>query len=178
MGKMLREKIVNELTDRYKDTENCVFLDFTGLNVETLSQFRQRLKENDFDIFIVKNSLLKLAMDKIGLPVNDDLFEKPTAVVAGGDDPIAICKFIMDWQKKAAKSKIKGGLLDKKLLTRRDVVDISRLPSKEVLLSQILGLFITPMTNIANLLNNTMTQFANLINNHVEKAEKESKNNS
>jgi large subunit ribosomal protein L10 len=171
MGRMLRERIVGELAEKYKDTKHCVFVDFSRLDVEAAIQLRRQMGERGMEFFVVKNSLLKLAMEKLGLPSSEELFVRPTAVVAGGDDPVAICKMFVDWQKKAKKTEIKGGLLDRKLLTSEEVLALSRLPSREVLLSQILGLFITPLVDVANVLNNTLSQLANLLHNHIEKLE-------
>lgn len=173
MGKILRERIVTELAKRYEDTNHCVFVDFSGLDVEMMGQLRSQTQKQGLEFFVVKNSMLKLALEKVGLPSTDELFVKPTAMLAGGEDPIAVCRLIVDWQKKNKKSEIKGGILDRKLLTGSEVVALSKLPSREVLLSQTLGLFLAPLRNFATLLNNTLAQFANLLHNHVEKLEKE-----
>jgi len=173
MGRILRERIVGELARKYKDTRDCVFIDFSGLSVEAAGQLRTRMQKKNSEFFVVKNSLLKLALEKLELPADDSLFIKPTAVISGGDDPIATCRLMVDWQKKTKTTEIKGGLLDRKFLTARQVVVLSTLPSREVLLSQVLGLFLVPLTDIAGLLNNTVAQIANLLNNHIEKAQKE-----
>jgi large subunit ribosomal protein L10 len=123
------------------------------------------------EMFVAKNSLLKLVLDKVGLPANEELFVRPTAIVTGGEDAVAICKLIVEWKKKAETTEIKGGLLERKLLTSGEVVELSKVPPRDVLLSQILGVFIAPMSDIAGLLNNTLAQFANLLGNHIEKME-------
>ena len=171
MGKMLRGRIVNELAKKYEQTNHCVFLDFSGLDVESIDQLRQRVREQGMEIFVAKNSLLKLALDKLELPTTENLFERPTAIVTGGEDAVAICKLIVEWKKKAETTEIKGGLLERKLLTSREVVELSKVPPRDVLLSQILGVFIAPLSDIAGLLSNTMAQFANLLGNHIQKME-------
>jgi large subunit ribosomal protein L10 len=173
MGKMLRERIVAELADRYREMENCVFIDFTGLSVEAVGELRQQTQQKGAEFFVVRNSLLKLAFDKVGLPARDELFVRPTAVIAGGADPVAVCKLIVDWRKKTNTTEIKGGLLDRQLLTSEQVVELSKVPSRPVLLSEILGLFMSPLQGFANVLNNTLAQFANLVQNHVEKLEEQ-----
>lgn len=171
MGKMLRERIVSELTRKYAETEHCVLVDFSGLDVESMGQLRQQLRQQGMELFVAKNSLLKLALERAGLPTTKELFERPTAVLSGGKDAVAICKLIVSWKKKTTTTEIKGGVLDRRLLSARDVVDLSNVPPREVLLSQILGLFIAPLTDIAGLLSSTLAQFANLLNNHIEKME-------
>jgi large subunit ribosomal protein L10 len=171
MGRMLRERIVAELTTKYAQTENCVFVDFSGLDVESIGQLRERIREQGMVLFVAKNSLLKLALEKAGLPATEELFVRPTAVVTGGEDAVAICKLVVDWKKKAETTEIKGGLLERKLLTPGEVVELSKVPPREVLLSQILGVFISPLSDIAGLLANTLVQLANLLGNHIEKME-------
>jgi large subunit ribosomal protein L10 len=171
MGKMLRERIVKELTRKYAGTEHCVFVDFSGLDVESLGQLRLQLHQQGMELFIAKNSLLRLALEGAGLPMAEELFERPTAVLSGGEDAVAICKLIVNWKKKTATTEIKGGMLERRLLSARDVVDLSNVPPRQVLLSQILGLFVAPLSDIAGLLGGTLAQFANLLNNHVEKME-------
>jgi large subunit ribosomal protein L10 len=173
MGRILRERVVGELARRYQDTRDCVFVDFSGLDVEAIAQLRERMRKRNIEFFVVKNSLLKLAMEKVGLPTSDELFIRPTAIVTGGDDPIAVCRIVVDWQKRTKTTEIKGGLLDRKLVTGRQVVELSALPSRQVMLSQVLGLFLAPLTGIAGLLNNTVVQVANLLHNHIEKLEEE-----
>ncbi len=173
MGKILRERIVTELAKRYEDTKHCVFVDFSGLDVEMICQLRKQTRKQGIEFFVVKNSMLKLAMEKVGLPTKDELFVRPTAMLTGGEDPVAVCRLIVDWQKKTKTTGIKGGLLERKLLTRSEVIALSKLPSREVLLSQTLALFLAPLRTFATLLNNTLVQFANLLHNHAEKLEKE-----
>lgn len=171
MGKILRNRIAAELAQKYRDTRNCVFVDFTGLDNESMSNLRLQIRKSGAEFFVVKNSLLRRAMEDVGLPTADDIFARPTAVVTGGEDPVAIYKLIVAWQKKSKTSEIKGGLLERKLLTQREVVELSSLPSRPVLLSQVLGVFIAPLSDIASLLNNTVGQIANLFRNHIEKME-------
>ena len=172
MGRMLRERIIGELTEKYKDADHCVFVDFSGLSVEAIGQLRRQISERGMDFFIAKNSLLKLALEKVGLPAKEDVFKSPTAVLSGGEDPVAVCKLIVDWQKKTKTTEIKGGILERKTLTSSEVIELSTVPPREMLLSQILGVFIAPLTDVATLLDNTVSQFANLLSNHVEKLEK------
>lgn len=171
MGRMLRERIVTELTSKYARTDHCVLVDFSGLDVEAIGLIRQRLRQQGMELFVAKNSLLKLAMDKAGLPTTEELFVRPTAIVTGGEDPVAVCKLIVEWKKKAEAIEIKGGLLERKLLSSSEVVELSKVPPRDVLLSQILGVFIAPLSDIAGLLSNTLAQFANLLGNHIEKME-------
>ena len=171
MGRMLRERIVTELSKKYEQTEHCVFVDFSGLDVETIGQLRQWVRERGMSMFVAKNSLLKLALEQAGLPTTEDLFVRPTAVVTGGEDAVAICKLIVEWKKKAETTEIKGGLLERKLITSGEVVELSKVPPREVLLSQILGVFIAPLSDVAGLLASTLAQFANLLSNHIEEME-------
>lgn len=173
MGRALRERIVGELTRKYRDTDFCVFVDFSGLDVESMGELRQRMRKKGVDFFVTKNSLLKLAMEEIGLPMRDDLYRRPTAVVTGGDDAAAVCKLIVEWQKKTNTTQIKGAIFTGKLLTPRQVTVLATLPPREVLLSQVLGLFVSPLVNIATLISSTLVQFASLLHNHIEKLEKE-----
>ncbi len=172
MGRWLRERIVAELAQRYKDTDYCVFVDFSGLDVQAMGTLRQRMRDNGVEFEVVKNSLLKLALEKVGLPTTDRLFVRPTAVVTGGEDVVAICKIVVDWHGKTKTTKIKGGILELKLVTEEQVLELSKLPPRDTLMAQVLAVFVAPLTNIASLLNNTLGQIANLMVNHIEKLEK------
>jgi large subunit ribosomal protein L10 len=171
MARLLRERIVDELTRKYAGMRHCVFVDFTGLNVELMTELRRRAHERGAEFFIVKNSLLKTAFQKVDMPARDQVFVRPTAVITGPEDPVVACSLIVEWQKKTKTARVKGGILDRRFVTSEQVFELSALPSRKVMLSRVLGVFVAPLAGFARALNGALLQVANLLQNHVEKLE-------
>ncbi|PWU07524.1 MAG: 50S ribosomal protein L10 [Verrucomicrobia bacterium] len=138
----------------YLEKSNYVFLvNFERTTVKDVAELRKGLSKVGGEFHVLKNSTLKHAAKELSLPELDQVLEGHTAVVVGGDSPAEVAKILVKFHKdKEEKCPIKIGVLDEKLLSREEVMELSKLPSLEVLRSQFLGLLNAPGTQMVRVL--------------------------
>ena len=151
-AKVLSEKqaIVEALAERIKNAEAGILVDYKGITVEDDTKLRKELRENGVDYFVVKNTLLKRALNAAGIEGLDSALEGTTAIALSNDDIIIAPKVL---NKKAEDSKgqfsIKLGFVDGKAISKEEVEAYAKLPSKETLLSQLVFMLQSPIQRLA-----------------------------
>ena len=145
-----KQQFVEELTDKLKNAASGVLVDYKGITVEDDTKLRKELRENGVDYFVVKNTLLKRALNAAGIEGLDSALEGTTAIALSNDDIIIAPKVL---NKKAEDSKgqfaIKLGFVDGKVISKEEVEAYAKLPSKETLLSQLVFMLQSPMQRLA-----------------------------
>jgi large subunit ribosomal protein L10 len=136
-----KEKIneVAALKELMTKSCNIIIADHTGINVEEMTALRRELKKSNAELRIAKNTLLKIAAKESGLEVINEYLAGPTSLIFGYDDPSAPARKVNDLQKKTERPKVKGYILDNRLLGLEDYKKIAQLPPKEVVLAQLVG---------------------------------------
>ena len=139
MNREQKEAVVSEVSERLSRARAVVLTDFRGLKVEQMTELRQQLREKDLDYMVVKNTLLRLAA--AGTPTEALLegLEGPNGMALGYDDPVNLAKVLTEFAKTNPKFEVKKGLLEGKIINTAQVEALSKLPSREVLLAQLLG---------------------------------------
>lgn len=152
-AKVLSEKqaIVAELEKKLKDAASGVLVDYKGITVAEDTALRAELRKNDVDYAVVKNTLVRFALDDTGLGELDSVLSGTTALAVSNDDPIAPMRVINKFAKQFNGDKfiIKAGFMDGKVLPINDIMALAELPSKEVLQAQVLGTMLAPITSLA-----------------------------
>ena len=145
-----KQQFVEELTEKLKNAAGGVLVDYKGISVEDDTKLRKELRENGVDYFVVKNTLLKRALNAAGIEGLDSALEGTTAIALSNDDIIAAPKVL---NKKAEDSKgqfsIKLGFIDGKVISKEEVEAYAKLPSKETLLSQLVFMLQSPIQRLA-----------------------------
>ncbi|MGN0668991.1 MAG: 50S ribosomal protein L10 [Oscillospiraceae bacterium] len=145
-----KQQYVEELTEKLKNAAGGVLVDYKGISVEDDTKLRKELRENGVDYFVVKNTLLKRALNAAGIEGLDSALEGTTAIALSNDDIIIAPKVL---NKKAEDSKgqfaIKLGFVDGKAITKEEVEAYAKLPSKETLLSQLVFMLQSPIQRLA-----------------------------
>jgi large subunit ribosomal protein L10 len=144
--------------------------DYQKMKVPQFGELRNRLSPVGGEIHVVKNSFLRRAMASSGLPDVGDQLTGQTAVVTGQADVAPIAKILKTFAAEFKIAALKVGVVDKSILSTRDVEALADLPPREVLLAQLLGLLLSPMSGLARLLNEPGASLARLLQ---AKAEKE-----
>ena len=155
-AKVLSEKqaIVEALTERLKNSCAGVLVNYTGITVADDTQLRRDLRNAGVEYTVVKNTLVRFAIDKLGFNELDQVLNGPTALATSKDDPVAAAKLLCEYAgKKDSTMEIKAGFVDGKIITPAEVKALSELPSKDALRAQVLGTMIAPITGLANVLN-------------------------
>ena len=160
-AKVLSEKqaIVAALTERIKNASSGVFVDYKGINVAQDTELRSELRKNDVEYSVIKNTLTRFALDDCGLKEIDPILNGTTSLATSTGDPIAPFRIISDYSKKLNDVfNIKAAFMDGKVLTETEIAEISALPSKDALYSQVFGTLLAPITSLAVVLNQILEQ--------------------
>lgn len=142
--------MVGELASRYKNANSCIVLGFQGVNAADAHRIRKGLREKRIMLDVVKNSTALLAFKKVGMEDAGKLVTGSTAIAIGGDDPVSLAKGLKECSKKIPTVKIRGGYIDGRLLTQQEIEGLASLPSKDVLLTQLLMGIKTPMVRLVS----------------------------
>ena len=160
-AKVLSEKqaIVAALTERIKNASAGVFVDYRGINVAQDTELRTELRKNDVEYSVIKNTLTRFALDDCGLKEIDPILNGTTSLATSTGDPIAPFRIISDYSKKLNDVfNIKAAFMDGKVLSESEIAEISALPSKEALYSQVFGTLLAPITSLAVVLGQILEQ--------------------
>jgi large subunit ribosomal protein L10 len=134
-----KELIVSDLSKKIEGYKAVVLTHYRGLNVEQVNQLRKRLREEKVDYHVIKNTLMRLASKGTDLEKLNDYFEGPTAIAISYGDPILLAKVLSEFIKTQPSLKIKVGLIEGRVSPPEEVKALAAMPSREVLLAQVLG---------------------------------------
>ena len=143
---------VAEITEVLKNAATGVLVDYRGLTVEEDTKLRNDLRAAGVNYFVVKNTLLRLAANQVGLEELDSMLHGPTAL-AVSEDPVAPAKILFDYAKQNEKMEIKTGFMDGKVMSMDELTTLAKTPSKETLIAKIMGSLNAPASNLVRLLN-------------------------
>ncbi|MDR1754030.1 MAG: 50S ribosomal protein L10 [Eubacterium sp.] len=145
-----KEAFVNDLADKLKKSACGVLADYKGINVADDTKLRRELRENGVDYFVVKNTLLKRAFEKVGIEGLDDLLEGATAIGLSEEDIIIAPKILFKQSDASGENfNIKGGFINGVAAPLSELEEYAKLPSKDVLLSKLLFMLQSPMQRMA-----------------------------
>jgi large subunit ribosomal protein L10 len=166
-----KKQMVADYVDRMSRSQALILADYRGLTVANMTELRQKLRETDGIIQVVKNTLFKLALEEAGLPFPAEQMEGPVAVgyCLGEAPPIA--KVLMDFAKEAQALEIKGAILGTSILDAAGVKGLADLPPREVLLAQLVGAVQGPMSSLVSTLDAPMRELVQVLQARSEQAE-------
>jgi large subunit ribosomal protein L10 len=166
-----KANIVAELAEKLKRSPFVLVADYQRMNVEHFGELRNRLVPVGAEMHVVKNSFLKRAMADSGFPDVADKLIGQTAVVTGEKDVAPVAKILKAFAAEFKTTALKMGLIDRAVVSTADVEALADLPPREILLAQLLGLFLAPATRLVRVLNEPASAFARLLNAKASKGE-------
>jgi large subunit ribosomal protein L10 len=144
----VKEQIIKDLSSRLNDAGTVYLTDLTGLNVEAVTDLRSRLRAESIECRVIKNTLTRFAIKSAGLPDLGDHLDGPTALVIS-DDPVTPAKILTDFGKTHEnRPRIKGGLLSGAIIDASQVEALSKLPSREELLTRAVRGIAAPISGL------------------------------
>ena len=164
-----KKQIVADLTEKLQNSCAGVVVSYKGITVEQDIKLRRELREAGVEYSVVKNTLLSRAAKNAGIEGLDPVLEGTTALAVSKDDYAAAARVLCGFAEKNKFFKTKAGFIDGKLLDEAGVNDLAKLPTKEVLIAQVLGGFNAPITGFANVLNGTLKGLVVALNAIAEK---------
>ena len=160
-AKVLSEKqaIVEALAERIKNAEAGVLVDYKGITVAEDTALRTELRKEGVEYTVVKNTLTRKALDKLGMNELDSVLNGTTSLATADNDPIAPFRILSDYSKKLnERFNIKAAFMDGKVLNEAEIAEMSALPSKDALYAKVLGTMIAPITGLAVCLGQILEQ--------------------
>lgn len=148
-----KEAILQDTRTRITDVRGIYLADFSGMTVHSLSLLRKRCREQGVQFRVIKNTLLKRAFNERGIAELDSHLVGPTGLVFSPENEMAPAKILADFAKEFEKPRLKAAVVDGRLYDSKEIAKLAALPSREVLLSQLIGTFVAPMSTFLGALN-------------------------
>ena len=147
-----KKAIVANLVERLQAAQAGVIADYRGLTVAQDTELRAKLREAGVEYTIVKNTLTNFAAQQVGLEELESVLHGPTALATSSTDVVAPAKVLVDFAKSNEQLEIKGGFVEGKVISVDEVKVYASIPSKEVLISKMMGSLQAPIGNLVRAL--------------------------
>jgi len=154
-----KRKLTEEIKKGLLKSKASFILDYRGLKVVELTDFRNKLRENKASFRVVKNTLANRALKEAKLEMLSDFFSGPTGIIFAQDEPLKSAKVVKEFISEHSNLKIKGGLLENYLLDANRVLSLADLPQKSILLSQLVAVLQSPLRRFIRVLNYPLINF-------------------
>ena len=139
-----KKEIVKELNERFSKAAVVIVTDYKGLDVAAINDLRRRLRKEEVEYQVVKNSLMVIASQETDVALIKETFKGPSAVALSYSDPVAPAKVLTEFAKDHDVFEIKVGVMDGQVIELNEIKALSALPSREVLL----GTFVSVLNNV------------------------------
>ena len=172
MNRTEKQQLIDELHGEFKASAHAVLVDYKGLSVPAVTEFRRKVKAAGSSYRVVKNSLALRAAKDTPLEKLAPKFEGATGVAYTGDDPVALAKVLVDFAKDHPALALKAGLVSgSQVLDAKGVLALSTMPGLKELRGRLLGLLQAPATQLVRLLNAPAGQLVRVLKAHHDKEE-------
>ncbi len=149
----LKKPIVDEISAAVKDAQSVVLVDYRGLTVEQDTQLRKQLREAGITYKVYKNTMMNFAFKGTDFEALTSYLEGPSAIAISTEDATAPARVICKFAKTADALEVKGGMVEGIAYDAKGIMEIAKIPSREELLSKLLGSIQSPITNFARVMN-------------------------
>lgn len=160
MARPEKEAVVSEVQAKLEKSKTVVLADYRGLNVEEVTDLRKKMREAGVEFKVVKNTMTSRAAKAANIEGLDAYLSGPTALAFGYDDYVVGAKILADFAKNHKNLELKAGILDGKVIDFDSVKALAELPSREVLLTKLAGMFQAPMRGLVTVLAGPLRNFA------------------
>ena len=145
----LKQPVVEEISSKIKDAQSAVLVDARGLTVAQDTELRRALRKENVTYKVYKNTMMKRAFDGTDFAQLDELLNGPSALAVSVEDPAAPARVLCKFAKTAKALEVKGGVVEGKFYDQNAIQEIAEIPSRDELLSKLLGSIQSPITNFA-----------------------------
>lgn len=153
---MASEKILNQkkeevskLAEQMKEAKLILLVDYRGINVTDVTELRTDLRKVNSKYAVIKNNITRRALAECGLEGLEEQLEGPTAVIMSNEDYLEPSKIIYNFSKNNDYYKIKGGVIEGKVMSAEEIITLAKLPSRETLLSMLAGALLGNISKVA-----------------------------
>ncbi|MCX5772652.1 MAG: 50S ribosomal protein L10 [Candidatus Hydrogenedentes bacterium] len=162
MPKPEKIEAVAELKERLKSHIVAIATQYKGVTVEQVTELRRKLRAEGVEFKVYKNTLVKRALDELGIAGGAGLLEGPTAW-AFSKDPVTPAKIIRNFAKEVKVIAMNGGILEGRAITKAQVETLATLPPKDVLVAQVIGTIAAPLRNFLGVLTGVPRNLVNVL---------------
>lgn len=148
-----KRELVEQIKQTIENSKSFVILDYKGLTVAQDTEFRAEFRKNAVDYRVLKNTLVRKALNELGYTEFDEALNGPSAFAFGTDDAVAPAKIAAEGCKNYKTMQIKCGMFDKKFADASVVDAMSKVPNRETLLAMLVSVLSAPMRGLAVALN-------------------------
>jgi large subunit ribosomal protein L10 len=171
----LSKKKKNEVLDQYKEwlknSQSVILVEYTGVTMKDMENIRAQVRETDGEFHVVKNTLVKLALEAGEYPIPEGMLEQSTAALFAFSDPAGSAKALSDASKGLEAIKVKGGYMGTELLDKAQVKALADLPPLPVVRGQLLGVFQAPASKLVRTVAEPARSLASVFRAYSEKSE-------
>lgn len=153
-----KQSDIAELKEKFEKSKLVVLTDYRGINVEDVTKIRADLRKANCEYKVAKNTTLKFAAKEANLEGITELLEGPTAITFSYEDYVEPAKVLYEYAKNSEFYKIKGGIMDGKVISVDEVLKLAKLPSREMLLTQLATALLANIRNVAVVLDQVREQ--------------------
>jgi large subunit ribosomal protein L10 len=154
MVQSVKNDIVAQLKERIEGAKAIVLVDYKGINVEQVNQLRNQYREAKVDYLVQKNTLVKIALNDLGITELDEYLQGPTALAICKEEEVSpakvLVKFIKDVMEDAQFPSFKVGLVTGQVFDKVQLMELAKLPTREELLAKVMGSLNAPLSNFLN----------------------------
>jgi large subunit ribosomal protein L10 len=158
-----KQRIAEDLHDRFSKSAIIVVADYKGLDVSSMNDLRRKLRAEEVEFQVVKNTLLIRAAEDTDGALIQEFFKGPSAVALSYEDPIAPAKVLTQFAKDNEKLEIKAGVMNGKVLDAAAINSLASMPSREVLLGQFLSVLNQVPTSFVRTIAEIPRSFLNVL---------------
>lgn len=169
MIKSEKEALIQELNDKFSRAQTAIIVEFSKLNVETVTNLRKKLRDSGVEYKVLKNTLAKRAAKGTKVEVVSDDFTGPVAAVLGFEDVVTPAKVLSEFLKNLETIKVRSAMVDGQKVDAKGVETLAKLPGINELRAQILGLINQPATKLARTIAAPGQQLARVLQANVDK---------
>ena len=163
MNRTEKTALIADIHSRLQSSQLAIMTEYRGLTVAQINRLRRELKQVGGVYQVTKNTLTRLALKETAFEKLEELLHGPTGLVTAAQDPVAVAKVLVKFAEQHDKLKITGGVLAGAVLPAANVSALAKLPSREVLLAQLLGVINAPATQLLRTIQEPAAQVARLL---------------
>ncbi len=152
LTKAQKQKILDDLREKFEKQKSVVFADFTGLKVKYLSLLRRKMKKENCELKVVKKTLISLIVKEKGINFDSKGLKGEIALGFGYQDEISPFKAIYEFSKEHENLKILGGIIAKEFYEKEKAVELAQLPARQELFAKLVGSISFPLSGFINVL--------------------------
>jgi len=152
ISKERKDELVKQYTQWAQESRAMIITDYRGLSVKEMQDLRKDIRESGGEFHVVKNTLTKLALESAGLSLDEQIFDGTTAIGFAFEDAPGLAKAITDFSKDTDFLRVKGGYLEKEMVSVEQIQALAELPPLPEMRAQLLGTLMAPANQLARVL--------------------------